>query len=208
VNDVTESADLSALPGPGPNLAQVDPPHPFRSALKFIVIAFLVVSVAIGLYVYLGQKPPVAAGEILTMNLYPVHTLINSGGGSEGMQGQGEYYDQLLILAKVRVRNQTDIPLFLQDVSSAIKLPDGSQQVNTTAADKDMDRVFQAYPSLSYLREDSIHRDITLSPGQSVQGLCIFNFPISKEQWDTLQSAKVVVSFMHQKNLELLLPRK
>ena len=105
------------------------------------------------------------------MNLYPVHTLINNGGGSDrGCQGQSEYYDQLLILAKIKIRNQTDIPLFMQDISATIKLPDGSEQVNVTAGDKDMDRVFQAYPSLSYLRADPIRRDITLSPGQSVRG--------------------------------------
>jgi hypothetical protein len=69
VSEVTESADLSELSGPGPHLAQVDPPHPFKSALKTIIIAAIVVSIALGLYVYLGQKPPVAAGEILTMNL-------------------------------------------------------------------------------------------------------------------------------------------
>jgi hypothetical protein len=208
VSEVTESAETSEVSGPGPHLAQVDPPHPFKSALKTLVIAAILVSIALGLYVYLGQKPPVAAGEVLTMNLHPVHTLINSGGGPEGMQGQGEYYDQLLILAKVRIRNQTDIPLFLQDISATIKLPDGSEQVNVTASDKDMDRVFQAYPSLAYLRTPSIPRDITLTPGQSVQGLTIFNFPISKDQWDKLQWAKVVISFMHQKNLEVLLPRQ
>jgi hypothetical protein len=208
MSEVTDSAETSEVSGPGPHLAQVDPPHPFKSALKTIIIAAIVVSIALGLYVYLGQKPPVAAGEILTMNLYPVHALVNNGGGAEGMPGQGEYYDQLLILAKIRIRNQTDIPLFLQDISATIKLPDGSEQVNVTVSDKDMDRVFQAYPSLSYLRADSIRRDVTLTPGQSVQGLTIFNFPITKEQWDTLQSAKVVVSFMHQKNLELLLPRQ
>jgi hypothetical protein len=209
VSEVTESAETSEVSGPGPHLAQVDPPHPFRSAIKTLVIAAIVVSIALGLYVYLGQRPPVAAGEILTMNLYPVHTLVNNGGGGDnGMPGKPEYYDQLLILAKVKIRNQTDIPLFMQDISATIKLPDGTEQVNVTAGDKDIDRVFQAYPSLSYLRADSIPRDITLTPGQSVQGLTIFNFPITKEQWDTLQSAKVVVSFMHQKNLEILLPRK
>jgi hypothetical protein len=207
VSQVTESADLSELSGPGPNLAQVDPPHPFKAAIKTVVIAAIVMIIAIGLYVYLGQRPPVAAGEVLTMNLYPVHTLINSGGGSEGMQGSGEYYDQLLILAKVRVRNQTDIPLFLQDISSTIKLPDGSEQVNTTAGDRDMDRVFQAYPSLSYLRAAPIPRDMTLSPGQAAEGLAIFNYPITKEQWETLQTAKVVVQFMHQKNLEINITR-
>jgi hypothetical protein len=209
VSEVTESAETSEELGPGPHLAQVDPPHPFRSALKTIVIAAIAVSIAIGLYVWIGQKPPVASGDILTMNLYPVHTLINNGGGSDtGMAGAAEYYDQLLILAKIKVRNQTDIPLFMQDISAAIKLPDGSEQVNVTASDKDMDRVFQAYPTLSYLRAASIPRDTTLSPGQSVQGLAIFNFPITKEQWDSLQTAKVVVSFMHQKNLEIVLPRK
>jgi hypothetical protein len=209
VSEVTESTETSEDLGPGPHLAQVDPPHPFRSALKTLVIATIAVSIAIGLYVWLGERPPVARGDILTMNLYPVHTLINNGGGSDtGMQGTAEYYDQLLILAKVKVTNQTDIPLFMQDISAAIKLPDGSEQVNVTASDKDIDRVFQAYPSLAYLRAASIPRDTTLNPGQSVQGLTIFNFPINKEQWDSLQTAKVVVSFMHQKNLEILLPRK
>jgi len=209
VSEVTESTETSEVLGPGPHLAQVDPPHPFRSALKNIAIAAVVVSIAIGLYVWIGQKPPVASGDILTMNLYPVHTLINNGGGGDnGMAGTAEYYDQLLILAKIKVRNQTDIPLFMQDISAAIKLPDGSEQVNVTASDKDMDRVFQAYPTLSYLRAASIPRDTTLSPGQSVQGLTIFNFPITKEQWDGLQTAKVEVSFMHQKNLEIVLPRK
>ena len=209
MSEVTESAETSEVSGPGPNLAQVDPPHPFRSALKNIAIAAVAISIAIGLYVWIGQRPPVASGDILTMNLYPVHTLINNGGGGDtGMAGTAEYYDQLLILAKVKVRNQTDIPLFMQDISAAIKLPDGSEQVNITASNKDMDRVFQAYPSLSYLRTDSIPRDTTLNPGQSVQGLAIFNFPINKEQWDSLQTAKVVVSFMHQKNLEIVLPRK
>jgi len=62
---VTESADLSEISGPGPNLAQVDPPHPFKAAIKTIVIAAIVMCIAIGLYVYLGQRPPVAAGEVL-----------------------------------------------------------------------------------------------------------------------------------------------
>jgi hypothetical protein len=139
--------------------------------------------------------------------VYPVHTLINNGNGIDGMEGSSESYDQLLILIKIRIRNQTDIPLFLQDVSSTIKLPDGSEQENVAANDKDIDRVFQAYPSLSYMRAESIKRDITLSPGQAVEGLEVFNYPISKDQWDKLQIAKVVVSFTHQKNLGVVIPR-
>jgi hypothetical protein len=202
------SEDLPVISGPGPNMAQVDPPHPFKSALKTLVIATIVVTIALGLYVYLGQKPPVATGEVLASTVYPVHTSINNGaGGTDGMAGSSESYDQVIVLTKVRIRNQTDIPLFVQDIGSAIKLPDGSQQTNVAASDKDANRVFQAYPSLSYLRADPIPRDITLSPGQAAEGLAIFNYPISKEQWDTLQTAKVVVQFMHQKNLEINIGR-
>jgi hypothetical protein len=202
------SEDLPVIPGPGPNMAQVDPPHPFKSALKTLVIAAIVVSIALGLYVYLGEKPPVASGEVLASTVYPVHTSINNGaGGNDGMAGSSESYDQVIVVTKVRIRNQTDIPLFVQDIGSAIKLPDGSQQANVAASNTDMDRVFQAYPSLSYLRADPIPRDMTLSPGQAVEGLAIFNYPITKEQWDTLQTAKVVVQFMHQKNLEINIGR-
>jgi hypothetical protein len=202
------SEDLPVISGPGPNMAQVDPPHPFKSALKTLVIATIVVSIALGLYVYLGQKPPVASGEVLASTVYPVHTSINNGaGGNDGMAGSSESYDQVIVLTKIRIRNQTDIPLFVQDIGSAIKLPDGSQQTNVAASNKDADRVFQAYPSLSYLRADPIPRDITLSPGQAAEGLAIFNYPLSKEQWDTLQTAKVVVQFMHQKNLEINITR-
>jgi hypothetical protein len=206
MSEVGVSTDLPEVTGPGPNLAQVDPPHPFRAALKAIVIAAIVVSLAIAAYVWLGQKPPVANGEVLTTTVYPVHATTNGGGG-EGMPGVSESNDQVIVLTKVRVRNQTDIPLFLEDISMSIKSPDGSDQENIAANDKDVDRVFQAYPSLNYLKTDSIKRDITLTPGQAVEGLEVFNFPISKEQWDTLQSAKVVVNFMHQKNLDLVVSK-
>ena len=206
MSEVGVSTDLPEVTGPGPNLAQVDPPHPFRAALKTIVIAAIVMSVAIGLYVWLGQKPPVASGEVLTTTVFPVHATTSSGGG-EGMPGVSESNDQVIVLTKIRVRNQTDIPLFLEDILMTIKSPDGSDQENIAANDKDIDRVFEAYPSLRYLKTDSIKRDITLTPGQAVEGLEVFNFPISKEQWDTLQTVKVVINFMHQRNLELIAGR-
>jgi len=205
---MSESTDISEVVGPTPHLEQVDPPHPFRSIFKTLVIAAILVTIAIGLYVYLAQKPPVASGEVLATTVYPIHTVLSNGtGNQEGMAGSAESYDQLLVLSKIRIRNQTDIPLFLQDIRSAIKLPDGTEQENVSASDNDMNRVFQAYPSLSYLRSPTIGRDITLTPGQFAEGLVIFNYPITKDQWDKLQTAKVVVSFKYQKNLELNITR-
>jgi hypothetical protein len=185
------------------HLTQVDPPHPFRSAWKTFAVAAVLVTAAIAIYYYLIQKPPDAAGEILAVNYYPVHTTINGGNGDPGMQGSKEAYDQLIILAKVRVRNQTNIPLFLQDISATVTLPDGSQHVNVGVGARDFDRVFQAFPALAPLKAQPFDRSATLQPGQSTEGLAIFNFPVSRQEWDSRKSGDVVVSFMHQPNLLL-----
>src|ERR1700742_888574 len=122
MSDVTESTDLPAVAGPGPNLAQVDPPHPFKAALKTIAIAAVVMCIAIGLYVYLGQRPPVASGEVLAATVWPVHNVTNNGGGGNaGMAGGTEYTDQVIIVSKIRVKNQTDIPLFMTDIGMTVK---------------------------------------------------------------------------------------
>jgi hypothetical protein len=191
----------------GPNLAQVDPPHPFKSALKTIAIAAVLVCLAIGAYVYFGEKPPVASGEILQVNYHPVHTTENGGGGADGMQGAPSTYDQLLILARVRVRNQTNIPLFLQDIRAVVTMPDGTQQMNVAAGKSDVARVFQAFPVLSPLWSQPFDRETTLQPGQTVEGLAIFNYPFTQQQWDSRRNADVVVSFIHQKDLHINFPK-
>ena len=87
MNPSTESPNPSDS---GPRLAQVDPPHPFRSSLKTVGIAAVLVTLAIAIFVYIVKKPPVAAGEVLQVNYYPVHTTSTGGAGSVGMQGSNE----------------------------------------------------------------------------------------------------------------------
>jgi hypothetical protein len=202
VNPSTELPDSN----PEFHLAQVDPPHPFKSAWKTFAVAAVLVTAAIAIYYHFIQKPPDAAGEILEVHYYPVHTAINGGNGDPGMQGNKESYDQLIILARVRVRNQTNIPLFLQDISASVTLPDGEPQMNVGLAARDFDRLFQAFPALAPLRAQPFDRSATLQPGQSIEGLAVFNFPMSGQQWDTRKSGDVVVSFMHQPNLLLSIP--
>jgi hypothetical protein len=202
-NPLTESPNPSQT---GPHLVQVDPPHPFRSAFKTVAVAAILVTTALAIFVYFVRRPPVAAGEVTEVNYYPVHSTIG-GGGPDGMQGSNETYDQLLILAKVRVRNQTNIPVFLQDISITVTMPDGSEQMNVAAGARDADRVFQAFPSLDSLRSAPFDRDATLSPGQSTEGLAIFSFPFTRQQWDSRKAANIVVSLIHQDNLTISFPR-
>ena len=41
--------------------------------------AFVLVVLAIGAYVYFNTKPPVHAGEVLSVNIYPIHRDLSKG---------------------------------------------------------------------------------------------------------------------------------
>jgi hypothetical protein len=202
VNPSTELPDSSDF-----HLAQVDPPHPFRSAWKTFLAAAIVIVIAIGILVYFVHRPPVSTGEVLSVDYYPVHSTVNGGGGMVGMQGDTQAFEQLIILTKVRVRNQTNIPLFLQDIAATVTMPDGSTESSIGAGARDVDRMFQAFPSLAPLRSTPFDRSATISPGQSVEGQAIFSFPFSRQQWDSRKSGDVVVSFTHQSDLKISFPR-
>ena len=46
-------------------------------------------------------------------------------------------------------------------------------------------------------------RDITMTPGQIVEGQLIFHYPISAQQWDQRKDFKIYVQFINQKDLVL-----
>jgi hypothetical protein len=202
---VNSPAELPDSPKPEFHLAQLDPPNPFKSAWKTVLVAAILITAAIAVFVWIVKKPPPAAGEIVQVNYYPVHSTV-SNAGVEGMQGTPESYDQLLVLAKVRVRNQTDIPLFLQEISAVVTLPDGTPQTSIAAGARDFDRMFQAFPSLASFRAEPFNRTATLAPGQSAEGLAIFSFSLSQQQWDARRDGNISITFLRQRNLLIPFP--
>ncbi len=169
--------------------------------------AFVLVVLAIGAYVWINNKPPVHSGQVLSVDVYPIHRELTTGplNGSrtDGLQGQPDIYDQLIVLANVRIKNQTDIPLFLHDMWAVVHLPNGEDERSLAASSRDFDKAFIAYPDLKPLRKDPLPHDLTLAPGQQIEGMVIYNFPISKAQWDSRQDLEMRFSFLHQKSLVL-----
>lgn len=168
-----------------------------------VLAAFVIVTAAIGAYLYFNQKPPVHAGQVLSLDIYPIHRDLSSNGApTEGLQGQSETYDEVLVFADVRVENHANIPLFLHDMWAILDLPDGLQR-STAASPSDFAKVFAAYPELAKLRKDQMPRSLTLTPGQKVEGLLVFNYQITKAQWDSRNGLDIYFSFLHQKPLLL-----
>ncbi|HEX3437241.1 MAG TPA: hypothetical protein VHT24_10785 [Pseudacidobacterium sp.] len=179
-----------------------------KRTLLIILAAFVLVVAVIAIYVYVGEKPPVATGEIIKLDAVPIHSEMRVGEGAQGVQGGLDTYDQLLVLAQIRVRNQTNIPLFLRDMWADVELNNGDVQRSSAAGKSDFQNVFVAYSQLASLKQDQLQNDITLQPGQTAEGLVIFHYPVTKDQWDARHSFDAAISFRYQKNLLLSWPPK
>jgi hypothetical protein len=185
---------------------QDDEPHSGSNALKVVLIAVVLVVAAIGAYVYFGEKPPVAAGEIVHLTAVPIHQESHMPAAA-GMPGQQEAFDQVLVLAQVKLRNQSKIPLFLNDMFASLQLPEDLERRSLAVNRTDFARAFIAYPQLLPLKGDPIVRDVTIEPGQSIEGMMLFPFPMTRDDYEKRKSLDIEVIFLHQKTLVLRAPQ-
>lgn len=188
------------------NYLSQEPRDPASNALKAVLIALVLVVVAIGAYVYLGEKPPVATGELIRVSAVPIHQQSDLPAAA-GMPGQTDAFDEVLVMAQVRLHNQAKIPLFLHEMYASLALPDDVERTSIAANKTDFGRAFVAYPQLQPLKGEPILRDITIEPGQTVEGMMLFPFPITGAQYDQKKSLNINVVFMHQKTLTIHVPQ-
>ena len=170
----------------------------------FTVLAAIILVVAcIGAYVWVNYKPPVHAGQVLSVTAYPLHRELSTGSGLGGMTGGTNVDDEVMVIANVRIKSQTDSPLFLHDMYGELVMANGDVQRDLAASGSDFRKVFIAYPALAPQQKDPIARGITIPPGETVEGQMIFHFPVSKQDWDSRKDFKIDVEFVHQKDLVL-----
>lgn len=161
----------------------------------------------IAAYVYFNEKPPVVAGDILHLTAYPIHRESKANEfTTQSIAPVENKFDEIIIIADVRLHNQSQGPVFLADMAAVLKLPTEEDR-SLAAIPSDFNRVFIAYPALAPMKQQPLLRDITIPAGATAEGQLIFNYPITKEQWDQRQSLNLVLSFTNQKDLVLLAPQ-
>jgi hypothetical protein len=175
-----------------------------RNALVAAAVAVLVVCLALGAYVYFGQKPPVATGEILRTVVYPVHTL-TKGSSAPGQPGADEPFDQILVFTEARIHNQSKDPLFVTEMATNVSLEDGLH-TSSAAGQEDYQRAGVAYPGLAPLLRSAtpLLRDQTIAPGQTVDAAILCQFHSTAAEWARHRDLNVTISFRYQKDLVLI----
>lgn len=165
------------------------------------LVAFVVLSIAIWIFLLIVRKPPIAAGEVQQVWAHAVHTL-NTPVDANGVQSAGEVFDQVLVFSQVRIRNQSEQPIVLKDMITNITLEDGIHSSYAATA-VDYDRVFIRYPELAGLRSKTLLRDTIISPGAVQDGMIICQFHVSPAQWAARKKLDFTFQFKYHPDLTL-----
>jgi len=160
------------------------------------VIAAIVVTIGIVFYFVAGQKPPVATGEVLQIWAHPIH-VETSGLDANGEAMAKKTADQILVFARIRFHNQSNMPITMHDVMSDATLDDGVHSSYAASA-VDFDRMFVAFPEVASFREAPLPTERTLNPGETVEGLAVTSYRVSKAQWDARKDLSYSIAIKYQ----------
>ena len=175
--------------------------HPWLT----ILVAIIVVAAGTAAYVYFGRVPTPYSGQLQSVNIYPIHENLDAPTTTGGIGGQGDVFDEILVLVNVHIKNVAKIPLYLDDMSAITSFP-GATDHASGVSDSDFNKLFVAYPALNKYKMPPLRRNITIQPGQQVDGLMIFSYQMDQNQWNTNTGMDVHVSFVHQNPLILHIP--
>lgn len=167
------------------------------------LIAIAIVAAVVGGYLWATWTGPVHAGQVTSVTVYPIHRELSTGGGLGSVDGGPNVYDEVIVLANVKIKSTTKLPLYLHDMWGDLTLHDGKTERSLAADDSDFGKVFVAYPKLASVEKTPVPREVTLQPGQEVEGQMVFHFPDTKQDWDGRQSFEITVEFTNQKPLVL-----
>ena len=165
------------------------------------VIAVVLVSAAVTVYVISGEKPPAAIGEIIDVWAHPMHSE-SSGFDANGASIPKEELDQVLLFTHVRLHNQSKQPIFLHQIIANATLADGIHS-SYAATPNDYERVFKAYPDLMQWYAPPISPDLTLQPGETKEGTFVCSFRMPKQDWESRKDLDYTFNFQYMAGLKL-----
>src|SRR3569833_1505 len=165
------------------------------------VIAVVLVSAAVTVYVIAGEKPPASTGEVVDVWAHPMHTE-TSGWDANGAAIPKEEVDQVLLFTHVKLRNQSKQPIFLHQVLANLTLPDGIHS-SYAAMPSDYERLFKAYPDLAQWHAPPISPDLTIQPGETKEGTFVCSYRMTKADWETHKGLGYTFNFQYLPALTL-----
>jgi hypothetical protein len=165
------------------------------------VIAVVVVTAVVAVFLVVTRTPPAVTGEVVQVWTHPHHTE-TSGIDANGAPMAKDRFDQMLVIARVRLRNQSKQSLFLHEIMTNATLDDGIH-TSYAAIPVDYERIFVAYPELASLHATPLSHSATIAPGETIEGDFISAFRLTEQQWNARKALNFSFGIQYQPHLVL-----
>ena len=147
------------------------------------ILAAVVVTLSVVVLILATHKPPAATGEILQVWAFPRHGQ-TSGVDANGEAKPQENFDQVLLFAHLRVKNQSSEPLLMQDILANVKPADGIPLSVSAGSAAQFEEAFLAYPDMEAAHGKALSPHTTIQPGEKLEGTVLWVFQMNKQQLD------------------------
>jgi hypothetical protein len=180
-----------------PMSEELDSPRWSLPPIVPVLVAAAVLGVILGIYLLSSRKPPTSNGSATRVVALPLH--IESKGsiapGQEGTLDQNvEKRDSILVNIALDVKNAIGKPMYIKGVEGKLVAEKG--EFNDSAAPaSDYEHIVQAYPQLGIPGAKPLQSESSIAANADQQGVVIFSFPISREDWDKRKSLLATVNF-------------
>ncbi|MFZ1087151.1 MAG: hypothetical protein WAN35_19480 [Terracidiphilus sp.] len=151
------------------------------------VIAAVVVMALVVIALLASRKPPVATGEIVQLWAFPQHGE-TSGIDANGEAMAKESFDQVLLIAHVKLHNQSKHPLQLQNVLANIKQADGIPLSVSAGNIAQYQEALLAYPQMAVPNIAPLSPHAAINPEESLEGNVLWVFRMTRQQWEARKS--------------------
>lgn len=176
--------------------------HAHRNLLAPVLIAFLLLGIIIALVI--RHTPAQAVDLTITHTaVYPTHTVFKS---DTHVVGSDKAEDNLYVLANLRVDDPLHLPLFLKDFTATLTTADDQKITTSAAEEKDLPNIYTSFPGLKPLASAPLRRETLISPGSSVEGMVLLQFPITLDVWNHRKSAILNVNLYHGGAFPIAIP--
>jgi hypothetical protein len=84
-----------------------------------------------------------------------------------------------------------------------VTLADGSVDSSFAATASQYERIFLAYPNMAQWHSSPLSTELTLEPGQTVEGTFVSSFRMAKDQWDARKALDFTFAFRYQPEVKV-----
>ena len=181
-----------------------------RKLLLIGLFVALGIAGAFGIFYHHEDHAPMQATATRVLTL-PLHTVYGQARGDASTMSGPETEDSIYVIPLLRVKNTTDVPLFIKDVVGSVTLNDGRDNPGRRIGVRDRERLQQMVPGIAPLLRQAnlpaLDPEQQIAPNSTAEGYAIFLYTMPSTEWDKRQSASVRLDFYHQDAVTIPLPK-